>query len=128
MYGMVKRHEIQVLLKAGLPQAEVAKIAGVSERTVREIQTEAAVTEVDDGAERRRRRIGRPSKAERFRKFVVELLGEDPELMSLEILRRARLSAPARGNPHPLGVPFRQAGHGCAPVPDAGSQLHARAS
>jgi transposase len=91
MYGMMKRHEIQVLLKAGLPQAEVARIAGVSERTVREIQTEETVTEVDDGAERRRRRIGRPSKAEPFRKLVLELLGEDPELMSLEILRRARL-------------------------------------
>jgi transposase len=91
MYGMMKRHEIQVLLKAGLPQTEVARIAGVSERTVREIQTEETVTEVDDGAERRRRRIGRPSKAEPFRKLVLELLGEDPELMSLEILRRARL-------------------------------------
>ena len=91
MYGMMKRHEIQVLLKAGLAHAEVARVAGVSERTVRSVQEEAAVTEVNDGAERRRRRIGRPSKAEPFRSFVVELLGEDPELMSLEILRRARL-------------------------------------
>ncbi|MEN8183021.1 MAG: IS21 family transposase, partial [Myxococcota bacterium] len=50
------------------------------------------MTEVEDGAERERRRIGRPSKAEPFRKLVVDLLGEEPELMSLEILRRARLS------------------------------------
>ena len=43
---MMKRHEIQVLLKAGLPQAEVARIAGVSERTVRSVQGEPTVTEV----------------------------------------------------------------------------------
>jgi hypothetical protein len=49
MYGMMKRHEIQVLLKAGLPQAEVARIAGVSERTVRSIQDEPTATEVEDG-------------------------------------------------------------------------------
>ena len=92
MYGMMKRHEIQVLLKAGLRQAEVARLAGVSERTVRSVQDEAPVTEVDDDAELQRRRIGRPSKAEPFRKLVVDLLGEEPKLMSLEILRRARLA------------------------------------
>jgi transposase len=89
---MMKRHEIQVLLKAGLPQAEVARLAGVSLRTVRRIQAEPTVAEVDDEAERERRQIGRPSKAEPFRKLVMELLGEEPELMSLEILRRARLA------------------------------------
>jgi transposase len=89
---MMKRHEIQVLLKAGLPQAEVARLAGVSLRTVQRIQIEPVIASVDDEAERERRPIGRPSKAEPFRKFVLELLSEDPELMSLEILRRARLS------------------------------------
>ena len=44
---MMKRHEIQVLLKAGLPQAEVARVAGVSERTVRAVREETAVTEVN---------------------------------------------------------------------------------
>lgn len=92
MHGMMKRHEIQVLLKAGLPQAEVARLAGVSLRTVRRIQAEPTVAEVDDEAERERRQIGRPSKGEPFRKLVMELLGEEPELMSLEILRRARLA------------------------------------
>jgi len=92
MHGMMKRHEIQVLLKAGLPQAEVARLAGVSLRTVQRIQNEPAIASVDDEAEREQRQIGRPSKAEPFRKLVLALLGEDPELMSLEILRRARLS------------------------------------
>jgi len=44
---MMKRHEIQVLLRARLPQAEVARIAGVSERTVRSVQAETPVTGVD---------------------------------------------------------------------------------
>jgi hypothetical protein len=91
MYGMMKRYEIQVLLRAGLVQAEVAKIAGVSERTVRSVQAEPMVVDVDDEVERRKRRIGRPSKAEPFRKFVLGLLDKEPGLMSLEILRRARL-------------------------------------
>jgi hypothetical protein len=89
---MMKRHEIQVLLKAGLQQAEHARIAGALERKLRSIRDEVPVTEIDDGAERQQRRIGRPSKAEPFRKLVLELLAEDPDLMSLEILRRARLS------------------------------------
>jgi transposase len=88
----MKRHEVQVLLKAGLPLAEVARIAGVSFRTVQRIQREPAVVAVDDPAERGRRRIGRPSKADPFQKLVGELLAEEPELMSLEILRRARLA------------------------------------
>jgi transposase len=87
----MKRHEIQVLLKAGLAQAEIAKIAGVGERTVRRVADEDPVTETNDGADRVRRAIGRPSKAEPFRSFVTELLEHEPELMSLEILRRARL-------------------------------------
>jgi transposase len=92
MHGMMKRHEIQVLLRAGLQQAEVARIAGVSLWTVQRVEDEPGVVEVDDDAERQRRRIGRPSKAEPFRKHVLELLAEDPDLMSLEILRRARLA------------------------------------
>lgn len=87
---MMKRHEIQVLLKAGLAQAEIAKLAGVAERTVRRVAGEDPVTEINDPAERVRRAIGRPSKAEPFRQFVTELLEQEPELMSLEILRRAR--------------------------------------
>jgi transposase len=94
---MMKRYEIQVLLKAGLPQAEVARLAGVSLRTVRRVQDEPAVVGVEDEAERERRGVGRPAKAEPFRKLVGELLGEEPELMSLEILRRARLAGYAGG-------------------------------
>lgn len=90
MLDMLKRHEIQVLRKAGHNQVEVAELAGVSERSVRRVAAEPAVTEADMAAERVRRKIGRPNKVEAFRVFVTELLKAEPELMSLEILRRAR--------------------------------------
>ncbi|HRS17848.1 MAG TPA: IS21 family transposase, partial [Thermoanaerobaculaceae bacterium] len=92
MIGLLKRHEVQVLLGAGHSQAEVASFSGISERAVRRIAGEAAVQHVDDGAERRARRIGRPSTAEPYRAVVREILEEEPGLMSLELLRRARLS------------------------------------
>src|SRR6266850_2449404 len=38
----------------------------------------------------RRARIGRPSKVDDFRKFIVALLEEKPDLPSLEILQRIR--------------------------------------
>ncbi len=97
MEDMMKRHEIQVLRKAGHAQGEIAALAGVSESTVRRVEREAAVASADDAAERRQRRIGRPTKAEPFRKFVVDLLAKEPELLSLEVLRRAKLAGYAGG-------------------------------
>jgi transposase len=89
---MLKRHEIQVLRKAGHGQAEVARLAGVSKDTIRRVERESPVTHVDDSAERQRRKIGRPSKAEPFRKVVADILAKEGDLLSLEILRRARLA------------------------------------
>ena len=91
MIDMLKRHEIQVLRRAGHSLDEVAKLAGVGRRSVVRVEAEAAVSQVDNEAERARRRIGRPSKAEPFRSVVVTLLGKEPDLLSLEVLRRARL-------------------------------------
>jgi len=45
---------------------------------------------VDDAAERSQRQIGRPSTVANFRKQVVEILQETPDLAALEILRRVR--------------------------------------
>jgi transposase len=91
MLDMLKRHEIQVLRRAGHAQADVAQLAGVSERSVRRVAAEPAVSDADTATERSRRRIGRPNKVDVFRDFVTEVLKAEPELMSLEILRRARL-------------------------------------
>jgi len=91
MHDMMKRHEVQVLRRAGVTQEQVAKLTGISLRSVRVIEAEAPVVVPDDAAEREARGIGRPSKAEPFRGLVAKLLAEDPDLLSLEVLRRARL-------------------------------------
>jgi len=87
---MLKRHEVEILLKAGHPKTEVARLAGVSLCSVKRIAEEAPVLHVDDAVEREKRRIGRPSKVENFRKFIGGILEEKPDLPSLEILRRVR--------------------------------------
>ena len=51
MFGMGKRHAVKVLREAGLTQREVRESQGVSERTVRRIEREGAVTEFDDEAD-----------------------------------------------------------------------------
>jgi transposase len=87
---MLKRHEVEILLKAGHPQTEVARLTGVSVRSVQRMAEEAPIEHVDDAAERSKRRIGRPSVVEDFRKRVLEVLEERADLPSLEILRRVR--------------------------------------
>jgi len=87
---MLKRHEVEILLKAGHPKTEVARLSGVSLRSVKRIAQEKPVVEVDDKAERNKRQIGRPSTVQNFRKQVMGILEETPELASLEILRRVR--------------------------------------
>src|ERR1700751_928939 len=90
MLGMLKVHEVEILLKAGPPKTEVAHLAGVSLCSVKRIAEEAPVVHVDDAVEREKRRIGRPSIVEDFRKLVVKILQEKSELPTLEILRRVR--------------------------------------
>jgi transposase len=92
MIDMLKRHEIQVLRRAGHSLDEVAELAGVSRRSVVRVEAEGAVSQVDNEAARAQRGIGRPSKAEPFRPFVVEQIAKEPQLLSLEIVRRARLA------------------------------------
>ena len=50
---MLKRHEVEILLKVGHSKAEVARLAGVSLRSVNRIAEEAPVIHVDDAAERK---------------------------------------------------------------------------
>jgi transposase len=90
MIDMVRRHEIQVLRRAGHSLAETAKLVGVSQSTVQRVEAEPAVANFDTSVERERRRVGRPSKAEPLRPLLITELAKEPEVMALELLRRAR--------------------------------------
>ena len=90
MIDMVRRHEVQVLRRAGHSLAETAQLVGVSQSSVQRVEAEAEVLSFDTDEERRRRGVGRPSKAEPFRAFLVGELVVQPDVMSLELLRRAR--------------------------------------
>jgi transposase len=87
------------LRKVGRTQKEVSEVTGVAERSIRRIEREAPYGEqgFDDVAERKRRRIGRPSKVEPFMVRIEALLEEDPGLQSLEILRRLKEDGYAGG-------------------------------
>lgn len=87
---MLKRHEVEILLRAGHRKTEVARLTGVSLCSVKRIAEEGPVVHVDDAAERTKRQVGRPSTVQNFRKQVVGILLESPDLASLEILRRVR--------------------------------------
>jgi hypothetical protein len=90
MIDMLKRHEIQVLRRAEHTWSEIAALSGVSEKTARRIATEDPITRVDNAAERTRRQVGRPSKAEEYREVLLAALTEEPTLRSVELVHRAR--------------------------------------
>ena len=87
---LLTRHKVQVLRQAGHTQGQVSEYTDVGLRTVRRIAREPPVQDLDDLAERKKRRIGRPSKTDAFRKFTEDLLKTEPDLMTLELFRRAR--------------------------------------
>jgi transposase len=91
MIDMLKRHEIQVLRRAGHSQIDVATFAGVARRTVQRVDPEATVTHIDSGREHEVGGIGRPAKAEPFRSVTAEILAGEPQLLSVEVLRRVKL-------------------------------------
>jgi hypothetical protein len=97
MHDTMKRHEVQVLRRAGVTQEKVAELTGISVRVVRMIEAETPVVVPDGEAERERRASGRPPKAEPFREQVAKVLAEEPVLVLLELLRRAGSTATRAG-------------------------------
>ena len=77
---MLKLDEVEILLKAGHRKAEVARLAGVSLCSVKRIAQEGPVVHVDDAAERAQRQVGRPSRVANFRKVILEILQQQPDL------------------------------------------------
>src|SRR5215510_13916696 len=90
MIDMVRRHEIQVLRRAGHSLVETAKQVGVSQSSVQRVEAEPAVSSFDVEAERKKRRVGRPTKVEAFRSFLVGELATQPDVLAVELLRRAK--------------------------------------
>jgi transposase len=92
MLSLLKRHEIQVLLRAGFTLADVAERTAVSVDSVRRVRKESPVEHTDDKAAHAERRVGRPSKTAALSEQVRGWLAEDPELPTQELLRRAKES------------------------------------
>jgi len=59
---MLKRHEIQVLRRAGHTLKEVAKLTGVSQSSVQRVEAEPAVVTLVGAEPSASRSVGRPSK------------------------------------------------------------------
>lgn len=91
MLSMLKRHEIQLLSRAGVSYDQIVELTGVPRRTVARVVQEEPVTEFDDKLARKECGLGRPSKVEPFRKRVQKVLEDEPGLLSVEILRRMKL-------------------------------------
>jgi len=89
---MLKRHAIQVLRTAGHTLDDIAELVDVGTRSVQRVIAESAVTHANTDVAREQRRIGRPSKADRYRARVVQWLKEEPELKGVELLHRAKLA------------------------------------
>ena len=91
MIPMIKRYEIQILLKAHHAKVDAARIAEVSLNTVERVASEPAIQTVEDLEKQAFRRIGRPKTAEPFRPLAEQLLQDEPRMFTKEVLQRARL-------------------------------------
>lgn len=88
MHDAIKRFEIEILLKAGLPRGRVAEIAGVSLRTVHRVRAEveahsaeaaaSAEPTVQAAASPSKGGLGRPSKVAAYRDLVAAVLEAEP--------------------------------------------------
>jgi transposase len=92
MIEMLKRHEIQVLRRAGHTRGEVAKLAGVSAKSVQRVEAEPPVKTLDTAGERIRCGVGRPSKVKAIREALIAEIAKQPGVLGVELLRRARLA------------------------------------
>jgi len=90
----MKRHEIQILKRAGLGTRDAARQAEVSERTVERVAQEPPVTSVEATDADARARTGRPSKVAAYEDKILEWLGEEPAPSTVAILQRLREADP----------------------------------
>ncbi len=84
VYDQMKRHEIEVLRRAGFPLREVARRVEVSLDTVLRVLQES------DTPDRIPNRVGRPPVAMAFEPHARKILEERPDLPTVEIFRLLR--------------------------------------
>jgi reverse gyrase len=72
--------------------------SGVSEREIRRIEAEPAVTETGDAGQAKKRGLGRPSTVVDFEQQIQALLEEEPTIRTVEVLRRLRGGGVEVGN------------------------------
>src|SRR5260370_1254462 len=97
MLELLKRRDVQVLLKAGHKRTEVSRLTGISRSSIQRISAEATTEQFDDTAERLKRRIGRPSIVKGFRETISDILEKQPDLPSSHILRQVQNSGYSGG-------------------------------
>lgn len=86
----MKRLEIQVLSRAGLPPGEVARQTDVGERTVYRVREEPEIQDVARTDAERSKRMGRPSALAAHEPQIVAWLEAEPALKSIAIVERLR--------------------------------------
>ena len=89
---MLKRHAIQILRQAGHTLDEIAALTGVGKRSVQRVSAEPMITETGAVRAPGARAMGRPSKADAYRTHVTAWVTEEPAVLSVELLRRAKLA------------------------------------
>ena len=94
---MIKRHEVQVLLREDLSVRQVSLKTGVSRRSVRRIAGEQAVEELLVTSPAAERGVGRPSEVAKYEEVVRSWLEERRDLPTVEILHRLREAGYDRG-------------------------------
>lgn len=87
---MMKRHEVQVLLREGLSPRQVAGKTGVSRTSVQRIAQEAAIEELIRMRPAGTQGVGRPSEVVRYEKVIRGWLEERSDLPTVEVLHRLR--------------------------------------
>ncbi|MEL7476569.1 MAG: IS21 family transposase [Cyanobacteria bacterium J06555_12] len=95
MFTQLERYMVKKLREAGSSQKATRDVTGASERTIRRIQKEPAVTEIDEKNFRKSRRVGRPSQMADYEGMIAEWLKEprkpeDGPLKSIEVYMRLK--------------------------------------
>ena len=88
MYGPLERHAVHVLKQAGVAVKKIMRLTGMSKRNVLRIAQEPPVTAAPPPQPLGIRPVGRPSIARPFAPLVADILKEQSDLPSVEVLCR----------------------------------------